>query len=67
MDYEDVLQEDVLQKAHQKLSELKAGVLFINQVAKKIQLALSLVEEKLNEVDFVIWIAPSDFCPRVPI
>lgn len=35
MDYEDVLQEDVLQKAHQKLSELKAGVLFINQVAKK--------------------------------
>ena len=36
MDYEDVLQEDVLQKAHQKLSELKAGVLFINQVAKKI-------------------------------
>ena len=54
MDYEDVLQEDVLQKAHQKLSELKAGVLFINQVAKKIQLALSLVEEKLNEVDFVI-------------
>ena len=62
MDYEDVLQEDVLQKAHQKLSELKAGVLFINQVAKKIQLALSLVEEKLNEVDFVIWIAPSGFC-----
>ena len=61
MDYEDVLQEDVLQKAHQKLSELKAGVLFINQVAKKIQLALSLVEEKLNEVDFVIWIAPSGF------
>ena len=27
MDYEDVLQEDVLQKAHQKLSELKAGCL----------------------------------------
>ena len=53
--------EEVLQKAHQTLTELKSGVLFINKISKKMEMALSLVEKKLSEVDFVLWIAPANF------
>ena len=53
--------EEVLQKAHQTLTELKSGVLFINKISKKMEMALSLVEKKLPEVDFVLWIAPANF------
>ncbi len=53
--------DDVLMAAHEKLSELHSGILFINPFVKKIQLALALVEQKLDEIDFVIWIAPSGF------
>lgn len=53
--------DDVLQTAHQKLSQLKSGILFINQFVKKIEMALTLVEQKLDEIDFIIWIAPSRF------
>ena len=53
--------EETLQKAHQTLTELKSGILFINKLSKKVEMALSLVEKKLKEVDFVIWIAPASF------
>ncbi|MCX4349959.1 MAG: SNF2-related protein, partial [Alphaproteobacteria bacterium] len=56
-----MIKDDVLMAAHQKLSDLRSGILFINQAVKKIQMALALVEEKLDEVDFIIWIAPSGF------
>ncbi len=53
--------DTTLQKAHQTLSELKSGILFINKIGKKMEMALSLVEQKLKEIDFVIWIAPATF------
>ncbi len=53
--------QKVLQKAHQTLTELKSGILFINKIGKKMEMALSLVENKLKEVDFVLWIAPASF------
>ena len=56
-----MIKDDVLMAAHQKLSDLRSGILFINQAVKKIQMAVALVEEKLDEVDFIIWIAPSGF------
>ena len=39
--------DDVLMAAHEKLSELHSGILFINPFVKKIQLALALVEQNL--------------------
>ena len=53
--------DTTLQKAHQTLTELKSGILYINKLAKKMEMALSLVEQKLKEVDFVLWIAPASF------
>ena len=50
-----------VQEAHKRLSELKSGILFINKISKKMEMALSLVEKKLQEIDFVIWIAPANF------
>ena len=44
-----------------KLNTLKSGILFMNIVAKRIQIALKLVESLLNNIDFVIWIAPANF------
>lgn len=50
-----------LEKAYEKLSALKAGALFMNSTEEKIALALRLILSKLNEVDFIIWIAPAAF------
>lgn len=50
-----------LEKAYEKLSALKAGALFMNSTEEKISLALRLISSKLNEVDFIIWIAPAAF------
>ncbi len=49
------------EQAHQRLSELKSGILFINKINKKIETALALVAAKLKDVDFVVWIAPAGF------
>lgn len=46
---------------HQKFSPLKSGIFFINIVAKRIQMALELIELELANIDYVIWIAPSNF------
>lgn len=53
--------EEKLQQALDKLTEKRSGLFFVNSVAKKISLALSLIEAKLDEVDFIVWIAPSNF------
>ena len=44
-----------------KLSKLKAGALFMKMGAKKIKMALDLVKDKQDEIDVVVWIAPSSF------
>lgn len=50
-----------LRARHQKLRRLKAGILFVNVVDKRIQMALELIELLLAEIEFVIWVAPSSF------
>lgn len=42
-------------------SELKAGAIFTNSSDEKIKIAVSLVLAKLQEIDFIIWIAPAAF------
>lgn len=46
-------------KAFAKLSSLKAGALFINSTEQKIIFTLKLIQSKIDEVDFIIWIAPA--------
>ena len=46
---------------HKTMNRLKRGILFINITAKRIQIALELAERQLENVDFIIWIAPADF------
>ena len=46
---------------HQRFSDLKSGILFINVAKKRIKLALELVEQQLPNIEFVIWIAPANF------
>lgn len=44
-----------------KLSKLKAGALFMKMGNEKIKMALDLVKDKQDEIDTVVWIAPSSF------
>jgi len=46
---------------HKKFSQLKSGILFINTVTKRIQLALNLIELQLQNIEFIVWIAPANF------
>lgn len=45
---------------HQKLEQLKSGIIFVNIAAKRINMALRLAEKRLNEIDFIVWIAPAN-------
>lgn len=45
--------------ASEKLARDKSGALFLKMNSRKIQLAFQLIHSKLNEVDFVVWIAPN--------
>ncbi len=46
---------------HQKLTHLKAGILFMNIAFKRIRATLELIEKKLDCIDYIIWIAPANF------
>ncbi len=50
-----------LEAAGRKLSELKAGALFMRLGSGKIKMALDLVKGRQNDFDAVVWIAPSSF------
>lgn len=50
-----------LEAAYEKLSTLKAGALFMKMGAKKTKMALDLIKNKQNEIDFIVWIAPASF------
>lgn len=50
-----------LHTLHQKLSRLKAGILFANVVDKRLQMALELIELHLKDIEFIVWIAPANF------
>lgn len=50
-----------LEEARRQLTELKAGAIFMNTSDEKIKLAVELVCSKIDEIDFVIWIAPAAF------
>lgn len=50
-----------LDEARCQLAELKAGAIFMNTSDEKIKLAVELVCSKIDEIDFVIWIAPAAF------
>lgn len=45
--------------AYEKLGRDKSGVLFMKMGARKVELAFKLIKSKLDEVDYVIWIAPN--------
>ena len=45
----------------EKFSKLKAGIFFINIPSKRIKFALDLAENYLKDIEYVIWIAPSNF------
>lgn len=50
-----------LEEASRQLSDLKAGAIFMNTSDEKIKLAVELVCTKIDEIDFVIWIAPAAY------
>lgn len=47
--------------AFAKLSQLRSGALFMKMGEKKIKLAFDLIKSKINEVDYIVWIAPNAF------
>ena len=51
--------EQILTQANRTLQKFKAGMLFSNKNEQKIHIALKLVESRLSEIDFVIWLAPA--------
>lgn len=53
--------ETNLEAAYDKLTELKAGALFMKMGARKTKMALDLIKSKQDEIDFVVWIAPASF------
>ncbi len=46
---------------NRKFSKTKSGIIFMNIAKKRIQIALDLVQKHLNEVEYIVWIAPSNF------
>lgn len=50
-----------LEAAYEKLTNLKAGALFMKMGSRKTKMALDLVKYKQKEIDFVVWIAPASF------
>lgn len=49
--------------ATEKLGRDRSGALFMKMGARKIELAFKLIKSKLEEVDYVLWIARTLFCP----
>lgn len=45
--------------ATEKLGRDRSGALFMKMGARKIELAFKLIKSKLEEVDYVLWIAPN--------
>lgn len=45
--------------ASEKLARDKSGALFMKMGERKIKLAFSLILSKLDEIDYVVWIAPN--------
>lgn len=50
-----------ISQIHHRFSLLKAGIIFTNVAQRRIQLSLKLVEEFLSNIEYIIWIAPSNF------
>lgn len=46
---------------YKKFSQRNAGILFINIATKRIEISLKLIEYFLHDIEYVIWIAPSNF------
>ncbi len=44
--------------AVEKFDKLKSGVIFMKSGLEKIRLAFELIRAQLNQVDYIIWIAP---------
>ena len=50
---------DYQQQAFDKLTKLKAGILFMSMGTGKTKVAVDLIISKQNDIDCVIWIAPA--------
>ncbi len=50
---------DYQQQAFDKLSKLKAGILFMSMGTGKTKVAVDLIISKQNDIDCIIWIAPA--------
>ncbi len=50
---------DYQKQAVDKLSKLKAGILFMSMGTGKTKVAMDLVLSKQNDIDCIIWIAPA--------
>ena len=47
--------------AYRKITELKAGAIFVKAGPKKIRMATDLIIFKSHKIDFIVWIAPANF------
>jgi SNF2 family DNA or RNA helicase len=51
--------DEIIQAAVEKISQLKAGVLFMKPGTGKTNAAMRIIEGRQNDFDVVIWIAPA--------
>lgn len=50
-----------LEEASRQLAQLKAGAVFMNTSDEKIKIAVDLACSKIDEIDFIVWIAPAAY------